>query len=104
PFKAADRKYPVEMLQPVNETYTLSAEVPSGYVVDELPKSVKVAYNNTEGIFEYLIQKSENEIQLRYRIKLNKATFPSDEYDTLRDFYAYVVKKLSEQVVFKKKK
>ena len=72
--------------------------------VDELPKSAKVLFNDTEGFFEYLIVKGEEGIQFRSRIKLNKATFSPEDYATLRDFYGFVVKKQSEQIVFKKKK
>ncbi len=39
---------------------------------------------------------------MRVHLKLDKAFFPVDEYSTLRDFFAYVVKKESEQIVFKK--
>jgi len=35
---------------------------------------------------------------------LKKANFVPEDYDTLRDFFAYIVKKQSEQIVFKKKK
>jgi hypothetical protein len=104
PFKAAERKYPVEMPYAMDETYSLTMDVPDGYVVDELPKSAKVLFNDTEGFFEYLIAKNDAGIQLRSRIKLNKANFKPEDYATLRDFFGYVVKKQSEQIVFKKKK
>jgi hypothetical protein len=104
PFKASIRKYPVEMPYPTDELYVLSMEVPEGFVVDELPKSAKVAYNGNEGFFEYMIQSNGSNIQLRSHIKLNKATFAAEDYDSLRDFFSYVVKKQSEQIVFKKKK
>jgi hypothetical protein len=79
-------------------------EIPNGYTVEELPKSARVALNETQGFFEYLIQKGETGIQMRSHIRLNKANFTPDEYNVLRDFFAYVVKKQSEQIVFKKKK
>jgi len=104
PFKAANRNYPVEMPCAMDETYTLSMEIPNGYVVDELPKSAKVSYNTNEGFFEYLIQKNDQQVQFRTRIKLNKANFTPEDYDTLREFFGYVVKKQQEQIVFKKKK
>jgi hypothetical protein len=104
PFKSAERRYPVEMPYASDEVYTFNMEVPKGYMIEELPKSAKVAYNGDEGFFEYLIQGNETGIQMRSRIKLNKANFSSDDYNSLRDFFAYVVKKQSEQVVFKKKK
>ena len=41
---------------------------------------------------------------LRSRIKLNKANYLPEDYEGLRSFFDYVVKKHSEQIVFKKKK
>jgi Domain of Unknown Function with PDB structure (DUF3858)/Transglutaminase-like superfamily len=104
PFKSADRKYPVEMSYVKDETYVLNMEIPKGYMVDEIPKSARVSLNGDEGSFEYMIAKDETNVQLRTRLKLNKATFTPEDYNTLRDFFSFVVKKQSEQVVFKKKK
>ncbi|HVY74193.1 MAG TPA: hypothetical protein VG890_05145, partial [Puia sp.] len=102
PFKSMERHYPVEMPYKMEETYVLSMDIPKGYQVDEMPKSARVAYNETEGMFEYLIQKGPSNIQMRVHIKFNKAVFPTEEYATLRDFFGYVVKKENEQIVFKK--
>ncbi len=104
PFKAAERKYPVEMPYAMDETYVFNMEIPEGYVVDEIPKSAKVLFNDDEGFFEYLVAKGDDVIQLRTRMKLNKANFKPEDYSVLRDFFGYVVKKESEQIVFKKKK
>lgn len=103
PFKAADRKYPVEMPYAMDNLYIFNLEIPEGYVVDELPKSAKVALNGDQGLFEYLIGQQESMIQLRCHMKLNKAYFPAEDYSNLRDFFSYVVKKESEQIVLKKK-
>jgi hypothetical protein len=102
PFRAADRKYPVEMNHATDDLYLFNLDIPAGYVVEELPKSAKVAFNGDQGSFEYLIAKQENTIQLRCRLKLNRASFPPDDYESLRDFYAFIVKKESEQIVLKK--
>lgn len=104
PFKSMERHYPVEMPYRLDEMYTLNMEIPNGYQVDEIPKSAKVALNENDGIFEYLIQKGPTNIQMRVHLKLNKAFFPTDDYATLRDFFGYIVKKESEQIVFKKTK
>lgn len=102
PFRAAERFYPVEMPYCIDQTYVLNMEVPKGYKVDELPKSARVNLNETEGKFEYIIAASADRIQLRCRLVLNKAIFFPEDYQTLRDFYTYVVKKQSERIVFKK--
>jgi hypothetical protein len=104
PFKAAVRTYPVEMPNAMDETYSLMMDIPAGYVVDELPKSAKVLYNTDEGFFEYLMIKNDEQIQFRTRIKLKKATYTPEDYASLRDFFAFIVKKQGEQIVFKKKK
>jgi Transglutaminase-like superfamily len=102
PFKSMERLYPVEMPYKLEETYVLNMDIPTGYLVDEMPKSVRVAYNENEGMFEYIIQKGQNNLQMRVRLKFDKAFFSVDEYSTLRDFFAFVVKKENEQIVFKK--
>lgn len=103
PFKAADRKYPVEMPYVMDQTYVFSMDIPSGYVVDEIPKSAKVAFNGDQGYFEYLLQQQGDKIQMRCRVRLSKAQFPPEDYSNLRDFFAFIVKKENEQIVLKKK-
>ena len=103
PFKAAERNYPVEMPYCLDRTYVLNFSIPEGYKVEELPKSSKVAFNDDEGYFEYLISADANAVQMRTRIQLRKSVFQPDEYNSLRDFFSYVVKKHAEQIVLKKK-
>ncbi len=102
PFKSADRMYPVEMPYCQDNVYILNMEIPKGYKVEELPKSARVMLNETDGMFEYIIAASPERIQLRCRTLIKKANFTPDDYQTLRDFYTYVVKKEAEQIVLKK--
>jgi len=105
PFKSAQRFYPVEMPYTFDETYTLSMEVPQGYVADELPKSLIVKINEeSEGLFDYRITQSGNNISLRSRLVFKRATFTPEEYELLREFFNLIVNKHNEQIVFKKKK
>ena len=103
PFSAAERQYPVEMPYAMDDIYLLNMDIPEGYDVDELPKSAKVILNVDEGSFEYLIDKQGSMIQLRCRVKLNLAHFPAEDYNSLRDFFAFIAKKESETIVLKKK-
>lgn len=103
PFRSQERKYPVEMPCVMDETYTLNMTIPDGYAVEEIPKSAVVKFNENEGIFQYLIQQSENNIQFRSRVKLSRAVFAPEEYNSLRDFFDMIVKKHSEQIVLKRK-
>lgn len=104
PFKSAERKYPVEMPYKFDESYNLQIEVPKGYVVDELPKSMIVKLNEeNEGMFEYRISQSGDNISFRSRVRISRTVFQPEEYEMLREFFNLVVKKHAEQIVFKKK-
>jgi hypothetical protein len=102
PFLSEERNYPVELPFVFDDSYILNMEIPEGYEVEELPKSVRIKLNDNDGIFEYLIQKNENNIQFKCVLNIKKATFDPEDYNTIRDFYAYIVKKQSELIVFKK--
>jgi hypothetical protein len=104
PFKSAQRLYPVEMPYTFDDTYIATIQVPDGYVVDEIPKSLKLKFNEDgEGYFEYMIAQSESIISFRTRLQMKRATFSPEEYDTLREFFNMIVSKQKEQIVFKKK-
>ena len=102
PFTAATRNYPVEMPYKTEEIIIVNMEIPTGYKVDEMPKSVKMNYNENEGSFEYIMNKDASNIYLKCVLKFNKAIFSSEDYEYLREFYGQIVKKQSEQIVFKK--
>jgi len=102
PFTAATRNYPVEMPYKTEEVIVVNMEIPKGYKIDEMPKSTRMKYNDDEGLFEYIISKDATNIYLKCILKFNKAIFSSEDYESLREFYGHIVKKQSEQVVFKK--
>lgn len=104
PFGAVERIYPVEMPYLTDENYTLRLQIPESYEVDELPKSDKFSINNGQAFFEYKISKDEKAVYLHTRLKTERAVFLPGEYKSLRDFYATVINKQNEQIVFKKKK
>jgi hypothetical protein len=104
PFVATERYYPVEMSYAQDDTYMLNMEIPKGYMVDELPKSARLMLNENEGMFEYLITNNGESIQIRCKVLIKKAKFINEDYQTLRDFYAFIVNKEAEQIVFKKVK
>lgn len=102
PFKSEHRLYPVEMSHTGSEVFILDMEIPKGYTVEEIPKSVRLKLNDDEGMYEYICSKSAAKVQLRSILKLNKANFGQDSYDSLRTFFSYIITKQNEQIVFKK--
>lgn len=102
PFTSDTRTYPVEIPYCIQDVYILNMDVPDGYRVDELPKSIRLRLGDTDGQFEYIAAADKNHIQLRCKLTINKANFDAADYEYLRNFFAAVVKKQSEQIVFKK--
>jgi Domain of Unknown Function with PDB structure (DUF3857)/Domain of Unknown Function with PDB structure (DUF3858)/Transglutaminase-like superfamily len=103
PFKSATRSYPVEMPYVPEKSYILTMEIPTGYEIDELPKSQKFLLNETEGSYDYQIQTVGNSIQIKSSMILSNAIFDPEEYNSLKDFYSAIIKKQNEIIVFKKK-
>jgi hypothetical protein len=104
PFAAAVRHYPIEMPYKIDQLFVLQMDIPKGYEVEELPKSVRVKLNASDGSYEYGFLSDGQSVQFRSRLILKRTYFAPDEYQSLRDFYALVVKKQGEVVVFRKKK
>ena len=102
PFYAAERIYFVEMPFTKDDNYVLNMEIPWGYKIDELPKSARIMLNENERMFEYLISADATIIQMRCRIMLKKANFSGEDYQTLRNFYGYIVKKKQSKLYLKK--
>ena len=92
----------VEMPYKMDNIYSVSMDIPKGYMVEEIPQSSRILLNLTEGSFDYIIEKNADIIQLQMRMKLNKAFYATEEYANLREFFNSVLKKEDEQIVFRK--
>jgi hypothetical protein len=102
-FNAAERHYPVEMPYKVDELFVMRMEIPRGYVIEEMPKPARVLLGG-DGSYEYLFQTDDQSIQFRSRLILRRTYFQPDAYQPLRDFFAAVIRKQGELIVFKKKR
>ncbi len=103
PFKSAQRLYPVEMSYVSNESYVLNMELPKDYEIEEIPKSQKLQLNETDGSYEYKIVAEGNKIQVSSIMILKRAIFEPEDYESLKTFYSFIIKKQSEMIVLKRK-
>jgi len=102
-FSAPERHYPVEMPYCMDYSYVISLEIPNGYKIGEMPKSEKVILADSSALFEYMTNQDTERIQLHYRMQIRKTYFGVEEYKGLRDFFAFIIRKEKEQIVFTKK-
>lgn len=103
PFSSTSRNYPIEMPYGFDETIQFSLDVPSGYSLDEIPKSLVISLDEERlCTYQYRIQYSDNKIELLSRFVFKRANFNAEEYESLRAFFDLVVKKQNEAIVLKK--
>jgi hypothetical protein len=103
PFSSPVRHYPVEMPFCIDNTYVLKMEIPKGYKLDQLPKSQRVKLDDSgDDFFEYLISLDGATINFKVRLSIKKTNYSVEEYSSIRDFFALIVNKEKEPIVFKK--
>jgi hypothetical protein len=67
-----------------------------------MPTSQAFSLPDNKARYEYEIKHVDNQIQLRCRLQLNKTFFAVDDYENLRAFFAQVINKENQQIVFRK--
>jgi hypothetical protein len=101
-FTSETRKLPIEFGYPQKFKLTCVLDIPEGYQVEELPKSVKINLDKDGCSCTYNIKVLDNKIQLLYIFSLTRILYSKEEYETLRNFWGTIVDKNNEQIVLKK--
>jgi Domain of Unknown Function with PDB structure (DUF3857) len=103
PFKQANRAYPVEFSHPFRNNFSLNLTIPDGFVVEELPKSIRMKLPNNGGTFQYASSVNGNVVQLVMKIQIDQLRFEPDDYALVKAFFGQIATKSAEQIVLKKK-
>ncbi len=102
PLKQEERKLPIEFIVPMKNSYMLSLTIPEGYTVDELPKSVHLITSDKTANLRYVAQVNGNKLQIVHTWQIKESFYPQNKFAELKEFYALLVSKQSEQIVLKK--
>jgi len=102
PFKSEDRKFPVDYSFKYNKTLIFSYQIPSGYQVETLPKSINMSLPDNKAVFMYKVDAVGNKVQVIRKFILNNTMFIPDDYKDLKEFYNQMVNKEAEFIVLKK--
>ena len=103
PFKEEMREYPIDLVFPTSEQFSVNIEIPEGYVVESLPKSINITTGDNIVFFKYLISVNNDTINLLITSSNNEALISPDYYEILKDFYRQMVEKQNEKIVLIKK-
>ncbi len=102
PFKLEERKYPVDYTYPREETFILQLDIPEGYSVDEIPKSIAISLPDNVARYMYNITATNGKLQLMAKLSIIKTVFDESEYKQLKEFYSQIVAKDAQLIVLKK--
>ena len=102
PFKQEKRDYPIDFKYPTHDSYTITYNLPQGYVVESLPEKINIATEDNIATFSFLIGNMGNKVQIVSNFYINSALVPSDYYDSLKAFYNQVYLKMNQKIVLKK--
>lgn len=102
PFVQEERQYPIYFGCPRQEKLNVNIDIPEGYVVESLPKSIKIQTGENVGSFVFNSVTSDNKIQIVIAEDVNKGIVSSTFYDVLKSFYQQMTDKQNEKIVLKK--
>ncbi len=102
PFKRPERTFPVDFAYPRKLLYTMTLELPEGYLVQETPRNLVLDLPGEGAQFRRMCQVEGNTLQFTTQTHIRKARFDPREYKTLREFFDRIVAAHAEQVVLKR--
>lgn len=101
PFTSVERKFPVEFPHPQIIRIEATLQIPEGYVVEELPRSMRLVLDKNISM-AYMVQQDNMTLRTTYLFMVNNALFLADKYEQLRSFWEQVVEKNNTQIVLKR--
>ncbi|WP_281227810.1 DUF3857 domain-containing protein [Flavobacterium aquiphilum] len=102
PFKQEVREFPIDYGFPFKDSYTINISIPSGYMIETLPKSTALNMEGNIGAFKFISQTTDNIIQLSISHQINTPIVSADYYSMLKDYYQGMIAKETEKIVLKR--
>ncbi len=102
PLRNSERKYPVDFIETFDEIYIITFSIPSGYIVEDAPKTAKIAIADGSAKFDYLVSQTPTEIKITSKLQIKVPVIAAESYTYLRALLDLVSAKHNEQIVLKK--
>jgi hypothetical protein len=101
PHKLEERKYPINFPYLTAQTHITKITIPDNLAFSEIPKPISIVLPENSGVatINYLAQ--ENSLTVLYKLQINKKLFLPEEYETIKELYAQIIKKQTQPVIIK---
>ena len=104
PFVEEEREYSVDFPFSYQDKYTFTIEIPEGYLIEYMPKSIFLAMEQNIGTFKFTISDLGKHIQLVVTTEINDTSIAKEYYPDLKDFYRKMIEKQNEKIILVKNK
>jgi len=102
PFVQEEREFPIYFGFPSQERFNINIEIPNGYLVESIPKPIKLQTIDNMVSFIFNTDVANNSIQIAITKDSNKQLVSSGYYSVIKDFYKQMIDKQNEKIVLKK--
>lgn len=104
PFKLKDRTYPICFSYPFSESVKVSFEIPEGYNVVEMPKSVEQRTEDGSLFFRLVVERIDKYIQFNGTLTVDKAEYSPEWYEAIKSIYGKSIDAYNSLIVLEKAK
>ncbi|RFN58564.1 hypothetical protein [Marixanthomonas ophiurae] len=104
PFKLEDRTYEVYIGYPLSNTYLITINLNDIYKVEQLPNNTHLKLPNNDGAISVIYNATQETINIRLNLTLNKHQFPAEAYQGLKEFFSQLMTIQNQQPIILKKK
>lgn len=105
PFKKDKRDLPIEFPYPNVDKFMMKIKIPENYIVEYLPKSENLIFDNKNAFHKYLInyEASTNTINLMVHDLNQFLILNSDNYPAIKEYFKEKYSKQNDKIVLKRK-
>jgi hypothetical protein len=102
PFKAIERKYPVDFGYARDKSIVVNYTLPAGYSIVRLPANANMKLPGNTASYICKSTVTGGKVSILYKLNFNKSMYLQSEYADLREFYNQVIAKHAEPIVLRK--
>lgn len=102
PFIQSERKLPIEFEFPYTHTVRCNIQLPEGYVIEELPRSTRMAGCNGDLGVTLIVSANGNMVQTSCTVQQKRILFGTEEYADLKAFFGQLAELTGQNIVLKR--
>jgi hypothetical protein len=104
PFIRENRNSDIDFISNQESRFGFTLEIPPGYEIETLPKSLTVRAPDSSFFYKRLITSDSTNIYFSQLFEIKRAFFSKEEYSGVQAFFKYIYGQMADEIVLKKKK